>query len=267
MIKTDLKPAYADDLIGENTQTTSTALSTPSRRTLVNMMVSTALVGAAISPPSPAAAARGADAELLDLANQYIIAEQRYCDLHWQVEEMEEERGDPPEMLRILPSDAELGRAPWQATDEFWHRPCDLEQWRKLDEWVQVSKLLTDDRMEMVLERNDPPAQLRARAEQIVSAFDKWRSCGERPSGYHAAVSERDEAEEIYREIEETITETRATTVEGLFAKVRCAQAYMKKEGVIDGIEHGSAAETMAVSVFNDIQEMVSARPSRNRAT
>jgi hypothetical protein len=44
------------------------------------------------------------------------------------------ERGPPPEVLRIQPRDLELGRKPWQATDEFWHRPCDIDQWRKVDE-------------------------------------------------------------------------------------------------------------------------------------
>lgn len=45
------------------------------------------------------------------------------------------ERGDPPEVLRIRPRDLELGRKkPWRATEEFWHRPCDIGQWRSVDE-------------------------------------------------------------------------------------------------------------------------------------
>jgi hypothetical protein len=38
-------------------------------------------------------------------------------------------------------------------------------------------------------------------------------------------------------------------------AKVRCAQAYMKEED-IDRIDGGSAAESMAVSIFKDILRM-----------
>ena len=232
---------------------------TINRRSLMNMMVSTAIVGATVPFPHPsmARAIMPGDAALMDLAGQYIVAEQRYCDLNHQVDVMSDERGPPPEELRILPSDTDFGITPWKETDEFWGRPCDIQKWQKLDKWVSLKNVSTDDRMELVMVRQPPSPELRARAEQIVAAYDQWKAAGERPAGYDDAVRKMEEAEELYRDLEATIAETRAATVEGLFAKVRCAQAYMKTEGVIDGIEQGGAAETMALSIFEDIQVLI----------
>jgi hypothetical protein len=43
------------------------------------------------------------------------------------------------------------------------------------------------------------------------------------PRGYRKAEREQDQAEKAYRRIEEITAETRATTPEGMLAKVRCA--------------------------------------------
>ena len=68
-------------------------------------------------------------------------------------------------------------------------------------------------------------------------------------------MREMNRAERAYMRLEAQICETPATTLEGVRAKVRCAQAYMKEED-IDRIDGGSAAESMAVSIFKDILRM-----------
>ena len=57
-------------------------------------------------------------------------------------------------------------------------------------------------------------------------------------------------------QIEKQIGETRATTLAGMLAKVRCAQAYAESDE-IDNIEDGGCAEEMALSIFHDIQRLV----------
>ena len=58
-----------------------------------------------------------------------------------------------------------------------------------------------------------------------------------------------------YVRIENQIRDTRAKTVQGMFAKIRCALAYAKSNG-IDDFEGGSCASEMAFSIFHDIQTM-----------
>jgi hypothetical protein len=89
-----------------------------------------------------------ADGKLLALADELVIAEQRYADLAIAADNMTE-RTNPPEALRIRPRDIELGRKPHKSADEFWHRPCDIGQWRSLDQW-KTEHTKTEDRMELV---------------------------------------------------------------------------------------------------------------------
>jgi hypothetical protein len=46
----------------------------------------------------------------------------------------------------------------------------------------------------------------------------------------------------------------RATTIEGMLAKIRCASACAIR-GKLDRIDGGSA-ETMALSIFDDLQQL-----------
>jgi beta-phosphoglucomutase-like phosphatase (HAD superfamily) len=97
---------------------------------------------------------------------------------------------------------------------------------------------------------------LRRRADEIIAAFDDWHKDGPPPRGYKKACREKDRAEREYCRIEKQIAGTRATTLAGMLAKIRCAQGYAKS-GEIDDIEDGSCAAEMAVSVFRDIQQLV----------
>jgi hypothetical protein len=83
-----------------------------------------------------------------------------------------------------------------------------------------------------------PDAELIALAEKYITAEQKYcdknrafdRMYGhlsgrekKLPRGYRKAEREQDQAEKAYRRIEEITAETRATTPEGMLAKVRCA--------------------------------------------
>jgi hypothetical protein len=200
-----------------------------------------------------------ADSALIALSEEYIAVEQQYCDFQLAVDRMQGKILGLPDALRIRPEDAELARKAHVSTDEYWHRPCDIGQWRRLETWEQVSKIDTADRLEIALRKTEPSKELRTRAEEIVSAYDNWTATRKRPRGYRKAVREMNRAERAYMRLEAQICETPATTLEGMRAKVRCAQAYMKEED-IDRIDGGSAAESMAVSIFKDILRMTGTR-------
>lgn len=105
MIKANPTPAYAGELIDGNTQTKLTApsVTAPTRRTLMNMMVSTALVGTAIASQTHAAQAAELDPILALIENHKRIA--REYD-----ETVQKYEDDDPALEPLLStlSDAEL---------------------------------------------------------------------------------------------------------------------------------------------------------------
>jgi hypothetical protein len=194
-----------------------------------------------------------ADSRLLTLADELVIAEQQYSDLMIAVDRMNEHI-NPPEVLRIRPRDLELGRKPLESADEFWHRPCDIGQWRSLDEW-NTECTQTDDRMEIVQWRIKASDELQARGVEIVAAFEAWYN--KKPRGYKKALRELARVEKAYTHREIEVANTPATTVEGMRAKIRCARAWEHEE--IESIS-GGCAEAMALSIFKDIERLADAR-------
>jgi hypothetical protein len=190
----------------------------------------------------------------LALAAEYVIAEQREVDLPSAFDRMDHHIA-PPEALRIRPRDLELGRKlTFEDKDEFWHRPCDIPQWRNLmdhkGEWREF-----DDRSEIITWKIQPSEELRARGAEIVAAWDDWRS--KRPRGYKKAEREVKRAERKLLQLEREIANTQATTIEGMRAKIRCARAWYRDE--IETMD-GRCTEAMAVSIFKDIGRMTAAR-------
>ena len=97
------------------------------------------------------------------------------------------------------------------------------------------------------------PEELRSRAAEIAAAYDEWRSKGPW-RGYKKALRESRKAERNYLKLEREIAETPTDTIEGMQAKIRCAQlwGYLGELGSItDGCE-----EAMALSIFEDIQRL-----------
>ncbi|UFX41726.1 hypothetical protein HAP47_0020660 [Bradyrhizobium sp. 41S5] len=191
-----------------------------------------------------------ADTQLLALADEYVVAEWHYLDLLIAVDQMSEHREAPPEVLKIRPRDLELGRKPEQNA-EFWASPCDIMQWRpaRLAEW-RMEKKETDDRLELVQWKIEPSEELCERGAEIVAAFDEWNS--RKPRGYTKAKRKMKRALRVAEQLEEQILNTPAKTLEGLKAKIRCAEAW--SGGKINSID-GCAAD-MILSIIEDIEDM-----------
>jgi hypothetical protein len=102
----------------------------------------------------------------------------------------------------------------------------------------------------------EPSAAARARADEILAAFDKWNVNGKPPRGYRKAVREQDKARKVWDRIEIQICDTRASTMEGMIAKFRCARAYegWEHEDVEDG-----PPRRMALSIMGDLEVLAKA--------
>jgi hypothetical protein len=87
-----------------------------------------------------------------------------------------------------------------------------------------------------------PSAEARARADEIIAAFDEWRAAKDtRPRGYKTAKRRYEKAERIESRLERNIHSISATTVEGMIAKARCAELYYFEGGI-----HGDFSESIA---------------------
>lgn len=213
----------------------------------MNKLVAISAV-AAVPTVAPAMGSGPSEAETLlaDLTNQLIVAVAESRRLWGIVDDWDGERlyGKMPSVLRIQPNDVHFGHTPWEATDEFWHRPCDIVKWRCTEEWT-TERIETDDGFEVKMRRILPSEELRTRAEEIVAAWEKWRRTKKEPRAYKAARRAFDNADRIEESLVNKILEIRATSLAGLISKARCAELY-----VFDREEFSSsiAADVLALS-------------------
>ena len=77
----------------------------------------------------------------------------------------------------------------------------------------------------MTIRTIKPAEDLRTRAEEIVTAYDKWDN-RKKPRGHVAAKRAFEKADRHERRLAERVQALQATTVEGLIAKARCAEIY-----------------------------------------
>ncbi len=112
-----------------------------------------------------------------------------------------------------------------------------------------------------------PSKAARARADQIVAAYDEWAKERIPPRGYKKLARESDRAFDATTRLENKILKTRATTIEGMIAKIRCAHAQaahwrsralpgLAKLEKLDLHEIAGNAEDIALSIFRDIQRL-----------
>jgi len=188
------------------------------------------------------------DAKIFDLVEEYIAAERRWCDACLEKDRLDGPIYPAPEVLRIRPRDLELGRKPIEAADEYWHRPIDMRQWRVLDEW-QCEKTETDDCMTLVSRRIPASDELKARGAEIVTAFDAWSS--KRQRGYVKAEREAKRANRKSEEARNRLCEARATTLEGMRAKLRSLELYADFYDI--DMDYN---EPVIVSLFEDLVRM-----------
>ena len=247
------------EMTHESTNGCPGGMSRVSRRTVMNILVGTAAVATAMPlAAAPALPAPGLanDSELLALAERFIAAERRYCDtLIARDELIDNNLRPPPEALRVSPRDFELGKKLFDSTDEFWHRPCDIGQWRDLTTYEPTQVNETTECFMMVAKKILPSEELRTRAEQIIAAYDAWRASNEKkPRGYKKAEREARRAQREYWDLQEEVVNTPAHTVEGMLAKIRCAEAWEGKER-LDSI-NCDCGEEIALSIFEDIRRL-----------
>jgi hypothetical protein len=201
-----------------------------------------------------------ADAELLKLADEYIAAEQKCCDLEFKADEMKGPRVSSrpcPEVLRWRETDGELGLG---CRGEWWDQYFDVGSLR-VKEWETYSQIKNGDEITFSTRGSVPSDAARDRAHEIIAAFDEWDKDRKPPRGYKKAVREAESARREYRRIEVRIAKTRAATVQGMLAKVRCAHAYAKSDE-LNSIDSGGAEEVMALSIFDDIKLAAAVSPS-----
>jgi hypothetical protein len=173
-----------------------------------------------------------ADAELLALVDQYIAAEAehlRVCQIANDLEAAFLDKGKP-EALQVQPADAELGiRAFFGRLGED-HNQFNIDMLR-LPEWPHPDSKVELALGRLVAERLfRPSAEARSRADEIIAASDEWQRTRQqkKPRRLLAAGRKRDKANAMMAELDEQIAEMPATSLEGMIAKARCAQAYDK---------------------------------------
>lgn len=218
------------------------------------------------------------DAELFALADQFIAADVKYRELNDRVERMRESFKHPrdplPDVLRWSKSDLKLGlpniliQLGWTEID--WHKEMQVEKIRA-EKWIIWKRVtikghpvegMYQDQLSMVA----PSKAARARADEIIAAYDEWAKEGVPPRGYKKAMRERDKADNIAASLEKKLTQTRASTIDGMLAKIRCAHARMEEKYDLDELEalHPSrisgCADEIAVSIFRDLQRLALTR-------
>ena len=129
-----------------------------------------------------------------------------------------------------------------------------------------------------------PSAAARARADEIVSAFDTWQKRRDRrPRGYRAAERAMDAAGRRLCDLERKICSTRARSLAGLIAKARLGREVGDEDrfgaaliadllvlaGEVDGRNHHrcrrrAASPAILVAIREPTEDAMSGNPRRN---
>jgi len=196
------------------------------------------------------------DAELIALADQCVSAWKAWCQQDRLVNKMDEQasRLPLPQVLEWREEDAHLG-LPVNKSDKLKSRElawdCEYFVGKLRPAKWPVSTMLGDNEdMTLFYRLVEPSPAARARADEIIAAFDSWWASERYPRGFRTAKRKANKLYREYERLEERTSHLRATTIEGMMAKVRCARAYA------DGLEISDlqgCAEVMALSLFEDI--------------
>jgi hypothetical protein len=93
-----------------------------------------------------------------------------------------------------------------------------------------------------------PSPEARARADEIVAAFDQWEVAKlKRPRGYRTAKRAYGKAERLESRLEKKVHSLPATTIEGMTAKARCAALYYFEGGVYGDFGTSIANDLLAL--------------------
>ncbi|MEH2468851.1 hypothetical protein V1281_001893 [Nitrobacteraceae bacterium AZCC 2161] len=169
-----------------------------------------------------------ADVELLDLVDQYVAAQAEHERLRKIAEGLETAFLDEgkPKAVRVRAGDADLGIRAFIGRLGKDHNPFNIDVLRAPEWPAPDSKVeLGTGRVRIIAERLvKPSAEARARADQIIAAFDQWRKNRKekKPRRLLTAERKRDECDDRVQALEERIAEMTAATSAGMIAKARC---------------------------------------------
>jgi hypothetical protein len=198
-----------------------------------------------------------ADSELFALADRYAAAYKKWGDSISLVDKMSEKAKPMPERLQWRDEDVALGlpdiRNSKLASRELaWDCEAFVGPLRNA-KWTSCIKTGDDDDFTLHVRQLAPPPEARDRADEIIAAFDRWMT-DRAPRGYKKAQREGNKAFKSFARIQKEIEATPAQTVEGMMAKVRCAKLWAYNKKKMESFEGG--AETMALSIFDDLQRL-----------
>jgi hypothetical protein len=212
------------------------------------------------------------DADLLARAEQFVVADRKYREAAARVDRMDDERrstvsGSPlPEVLRWRQSDFDLGLPPLLKGTAYgpnWEHSFNVDQLRR-EKWnSSVTTIFKPGENELVYHWTTPTEAARARADEIIRAYDEWHKgeAAPAPRGYKTAEKARDKACKTATKLENVVLHMRATTIDGMLAKIRCAQSqalfYGGKLPPVDELQElemiAGSAQYIAESLFWDI--------------
>jgi hypothetical protein len=160
--------------------------------------------------------------------------------------------------MEIRPGDAALGipQPDQKEIETAGYYDCGTVRNLRGPKWVDHSKSRReedDEKFVVTIGYVTPSPDSRARADEIVAAYDRWTAAKKKkPKGFRAAKRAYDEAERIESDLEQRIHAIQATTIEGMTAKARCCELYY-----FEGGTHGSFSE----SITKDLLAMNAGMP------
>ena len=175
---------------------------------------------------------------------------------------------DPaPEALLWRKSDAQLGlpNKPYEdrVSDDMpdgskraFDRPLYVNPLRE-ESWYFTSVDRGEDWLTVKQYKKAPSPEARARADEIISAFDAWYKEPKPLRGYKKAQREADKAQDEINDIAGQITGVECRTPSGLSEKIRALMVYDSTNAIEDiSIDQGGITEEMTLSIFRDIFAM-----------
>jgi hypothetical protein len=182
------------------------------------------VVACPMAPATPVIPATGDDTDLFKLLEDHRAAAAQERLLYKAYEKMEAigfrqrralER-QIPDVLRRRPEDLELGLP--SADDGFYREGSEVDRLRGKT-WNRWESSEDGERHSFVVR---PSAAARARANEIIAAFDTWQKRRDRrPRGYRTAERAMDAAGRRLCDLERKICSTRVRSLAGLIAKAQ----------------------------------------------
>lgn len=243
---------------------------TLSRRTALNVIA--ALPAAVVIPAAAvacapaieiAATSASPDADIRALVDQFADAQKRCNDAYHRADMLSGlgEKKDPkPKALFWRKSDGELGLTkPYYVgiPDEAkTFGPADVDTLRQ-ETWLFTSVETDEDRLTTNQCKRAPSPEARARADEIIAAFDQWYKEPKPRRGYKKAMRDARRVDNEIDDLVSQICDVKCRTMGGLGEKIRALMACHGANVIEDiGIGKGEITEEIALSIFRDLSAM-----------